>query len=87
VPASHDPNLGAKLWGLRKEICGDDYRHTFRGDGAGAVTYQAKGVPVTFKRSRGGFWQTNEFALSGRLGRNAGYEVGSPRTRWASRAA
>ena len=71
----HQSSEWAVSW-TTPEICGDDYRHFFRGDGTGSVTYKAKGVPVTFKRSRGGFWQTNEFALSGRLGRRAGYEVG-----------
>jgi hypothetical protein len=58
------------------EICGEDYRHTFRGDGTGAATYKVKGALVTFKKGRAGIWQTNEFAMSGKLGRQAGYQVG-----------
>jgi len=70
----HQSSEWAQSW-TTPEICGEGYRHFFRGDGRGAVTYKAKGVPVTFKKSRG-IWQTNEFGLSGKLGRSAGYEVG-----------
>ena len=48
----HQSSEWAASW-TTPEICGDGYRHFFRGDGSGAVTYKAKGVPVTFKKSRG----------------------------------
>src|SRR3954467_5616565 len=63
----HQTSEWANSW-TTPIICGVQYRHVFRGDGAGAVTYKANGVPVTFKPVRGGFWQTTEFTLSVKLG-------------------
>ena len=57
------------------ELCGDDYRHTYAGDGQGSATFDTKSVRVTFKR-RGGYWSTNEFAMKGKVGRQAAYETG-----------
>jgi hypothetical protein len=55
-------------------VCGDDYRHYFRGQGTGSAVYKAKGVPMVFQEFDG-TWSTREFALPGNVRRSTTYSI------------
>ena len=58
------------------ELCGDDYRHTFAGDGQGTAVFKTASARVTFTRLGRGAWTSSWFRMSGQIGRQAGYETG-----------
>lgn len=57
------------------EICGNDYRHIYAGDGTGTAVYETSSAKVTFKRLGNG-WLSSWFPMKGQIGRQAGYETG-----------